>query len=282
MAEIKCRPCLVVLILMSSLAFPLAATSLRRRKSLETIKSLNQNGPYLGLITVYPPEEDAFFSTGAFKHDPKLPFVDLSGRRYRVGKLEGKKVIYVRCGVGMKQNGTLGTDDVAHLDIGSYNVPKNRGINMLGRIGYSNEQFFSESGNPNTAQPLLWARISQNWLNLAANLEGMKLEQCVNSSLCLPQKPKLVVGLWGSTANIFVDNADYREFLFNTFHVSSVDMESSAVVMTSLSNGFAVIVIRGLSDLAGGQPGKNSIDIFGPLAALNTAKVVIQFVKTLP
>ena len=59
----------------------------------------------------------------------------------------------------------------------------------------------------------------------------MKLEQCVNSSLCLPEKPKLVVGLSASTANIFVDNAAYRDFLLQKFEVSSADMESAAVVM---------------------------------------------------
>ncbi|KAF7113010.1 hypothetical protein RHSIM_Rhsim09G0144500 [Rhododendron simsii] len=110
----------------------------------------------------------------------------------------------------------------------------------------------------------------------------MELERCVNSTKCLPQKPKLVVGLQASTANVFVDNAAYRDFLFNTFQVSSVDMESAAVAMTCLSNRFPVIVIRGLSDLAGGQPGQNSIDIFGPLAALNAAKTVVQFVKKIP
>lgn len=180
----------------------------------------------------------------------------------------------------LKPNGILPSDDVAHLDIGSYNVPKG-GVNLLGRIGYSYEQFFSETGKPDAAQPLVWAKISQHWLRLAAKLEGMELQQCVNSSNCLPQKPKLVVGLRGSTSNIFVDNAAYRDFLFQTFHVSSVDMESAAVAMTTLSNGFPVIVIRGLSDLAGGQAGQNSIRIFGPLAALNAAKVVVQFIRTL-
>lgn len=53
-------------------------------------------------------------------------------------------------------------------------------------------------------------------------------------------------------------------------------------MQTSLSNGFPVIVIRGLSDLAGGQPGENAIGIFGSLAALNAAKVVAQFIKALP
>ena len=61
----------------------------------------------------------------------------------------------------------------------------------------------------------------------------MELQQCVNSSHCLPKKPKLVVGLKGSTANIFVDNGAYRDFLFQTFQVSSADMESAAVVMAS-------------------------------------------------
>jgi nucleoside phosphorylase len=64
----------------------------------------------------------------------------------------------------------------------------------------------------------------------------MELEKCVNSSLCLPQKPKLVVGLKGSTADIFVDNAAYRDFLYKAFGVSSADMESSAVVMASCSS----------------------------------------------
>ncbi|KAK9283071.1 hypothetical protein L1049_011300 [Liquidambar formosana] len=334
MAAKQVTPCLVILVLISLLASPLSAAPLnRRRKSLNTVKELNRKGPYLGLITVYPPEENAFFATGAFEPHPRHPFVDLSGRRFRIGKIHGKRVIYVRCGVGMvnaaaatqqmldlfdvigivhfgiagnannsmsigdvtipsqvahtgiwdwlKPNETLAPSHVAHLDFGNYNAPKGKEINQLGRIGYSHEQFFSESGEPNTARPLFWAQISQHWLQLAANLEAMELIQCVNSSLCLPQKPKLVVGLRASTANIFVDNAAYRDFLIRTFQISSVDMESAAVV-TSLSNGFPVIVIRGLSDLAGGQPGKNSIQVFGPLAALNAAKAVIQFIKSLP
>lgn len=61
----------------------------------------------------------------------------------------------------------------------------------------------------------------------------MKLKKCVNSSLCLPQEPKLVVGLNGSTANIFVDNGVYRDFLFRNFNVTTTDMETSAIAMVS-------------------------------------------------
>lgn len=61
--------------------------------------------------------------------------------------------------------------DVSQLDFGSYNVPKGNGSNLLGHIGYSKEQFFSESGEPNIAESLVWAKISPHWLQLASNLE---------------------------------------------------------------------------------------------------------------
>ncbi|XP_027163217.1 bark storage protein A-like isoform X3 [Coffea eugenioides] len=274
----------------------LLSSAEKLESSLTILKEVNLRGPYLGLITVYPPEEDAFFDTGAFKPHQKHPYVDLSGRRFRVGKMGKKKVIYVRCGVGMvnaaaatqqmldmfdKPNATIPAGDFTELDFGAYSEPS-RGYNQLGSIGYSTEQFFSKWGKPNTAQRKLWFHVSKNWLELAnTRLEGMVLEQCVNSSSCLTQRPKLVVGLSGATADIFLDNAAYGEFLYKTFQVSSVDMESVAVVMTSLSNGFPVIVIRGLSDQAGAQEGQNPIDLFGPLAASNAAKAVVQFVKAL-
>ncbi|EXC25442.1 Bark storage protein A [Morus notabilis] len=297
------------------------------------LKKVNRKGPYIGLITVYPTEENAFFSTGAFKPDPNDPFLDFSGRRFRVGKVLDKRVIYVKCGVGLinaaattqqmldlfrisgivhfgiagninnsmsigdvtipkefvntgiwdwlNPNGTVDTADIAGLDVKNYNSPK-AGDNLLGHIGFNFEQLYSNSGEPNTAQTLVWAQVNQDWLHVASKLEGIELQQCVNSSLCLQGKPKLVVGLKGSTSDIFVDNAAYRDFLFNTFKVSSTDMESSAVVMTSLSNGFPVIVIRGLSDIAGKQEGESAIGTFGSLAALNTANSVIQLLKELP
>lgn len=65
---------------------------------------------------------------------------------------------------------------MAELDFGSYNVPKADGMNLLGKIGYSYEQFFSESGETNTAKPLFWAQISQHWLQLASGLEVNYIE----------------------------------------------------------------------------------------------------------
>ncbi|XP_015876439.1 bark storage protein A isoform X1 [Ziziphus jujuba] len=329
----KFGKCLSMAAWMSLLVVYAYAEGSSRKWRNEVLKQVNSKGPYIGLITVFPPEETAFFGTGAFKPSPIHSSLDLSGRRFRIGKVHDKKVIYVRCGVGMvnaaaatqqmvdlfeivgiihfgiagninasmsigditipkqfahtgiwdwvNQNGTLDSNDtVAHLDFETYNVPKG-GHNILGQIRYIHEEFFSVSGEPNIARPLFWLEVNQEWLHVATKLERMELEQCINKSLCLPKKPKLVVGLRGTTANIFVDNAAYRDFLFHSFHVASTDMESAAVVMTSVSNGIPVIVIRGLSDKAGGQSGQNAIKTFGPLAARNAAKAVLQFLKQL-
>ncbi|KAF9600349.1 hypothetical protein IFM89_008520 [Coptis chinensis] len=71
--------------------------------SLRKVREVNCEGPYIGLITVYPPEEKAFFATKAFQPHPSYPFIDLSGCRFRVGKIQDKSVIYVRCGVGTER-----------------------------------------------------------------------------------------------------------------------------------------------------------------------------------
>lgn len=181
----------------------------------------------------------------------------------------------------LKPNATMEPNDFAQFDFKSYNDPKG-GENQLGKVGYSTEQFYSAAGEVNVPQRPVWFNITNNWLHVASHLQGVKLDQCANSTLCLPEKPKLAVGLKGATSNFFIDNAAYTQFLFKTFGVTSLDMESSAVVMTCLSNGYPVIAIRGLSDLAGTQKGDNTIRLFGSLAALNTAKVVIGFVKSLP
>ncbi|XP_006846768.2 bark storage protein A [Amborella trichopoda] len=320
-------------IILLLLAINSVATPLDKR-SLQLIGELNGEGPYIGVVTVYPPEEKAFFDSNALKPHPKYPFLDLSGRRFRVGKIHGKKVIYVRCGVGMVNaaaasqqlfdlfdvtgivhfgiagnvnssfsigdvtipkyvahtgiwewlniHGEMDKKDFGMLVIGRYNKPRAKGKNALGRIGYQPEEFYSHNGKPNVPEDLIWAQTTSQWQDLAKSLEGMKLDSCLNSSLCVANERKLVVGLRAATANIFVDNAAYRRFLFHNFHVSSVDEESASIVMTSLSNGFPVIVIRGLSDLAGGQKGQNAISTFGPLAARNAVKATLGFIDMLP
>jgi hypothetical protein len=79
MAAKLVRKCLVSLVLVLLLVVPAFSFPLNRRKSLNEIKEINHNGPYLGLVTVYPPEEKAFLDTGIFKPHKTHRFVDLSG-----------------------------------------------------------------------------------------------------------------------------------------------------------------------------------------------------------
>ena len=67
------------------------------------------------------------------------------------------------------------------------------------------------------------------------------------------------VGGTGVAATVFLDNAKYREWLFDVWKARCVDMESTALAHVAFANGVPVLVVRGLSDLAGGQAGPNPI-----------------------
>jgi len=62
-------------------------------------------------------------------------------------------------------------------------------------------------------------------------LQGLELISCVNATTCLNPKPKVVTGVNGASANIFLDNLAYREFLYSHFNVSLVDMETAAAAL---------------------------------------------------
>lgn len=68
------------------------------------------------------------------------------------------------------------------------------------------------------------------------------------------------VGGTGVSGTVFLDNAKYREWVFQVWHARCLDMESTAYAHVCWANRKPLLVIRGLSDLAGGQHGKNPID----------------------
>lgn len=144
--------------------------------------------------------------------------------------------------------------------------------NLLSGVEFKPEEFYSD-GKP--MEEVFWMQVNSEWYNVAKQLK-IKLERCVNKTYCLPNTPKIVAGLKACTADIFVDNAAYREFLFQKFGVSTVDEESAAVVMTALSPGVPVIVFRGVSDLAGGE--EHTSSSLMELASVNALKTAIEFV----
>lgn len=113
-------------------------------------------------------------------------------------------------------------------------------------------------------------------------VQGLKLKACINSTTCLSTVPKVELVDRGTSASIYLDNVAYRTFLYNKFHVSPVDMESASVALICLQQRVPFIVFRALSDLAGGGSAQsNEADTFASLAATNSVKVVVEFVKLL-
>ncbi|KAF1872621.1 hypothetical protein Lal_00016457 [Lupinus albus] len=112
--------------------------------------------------------------------------------------------------------------------------------------------------------------------------QDLKLENCINSTTCLKTTPKVELVDRGTSASFYLDNAAYRTFIYDKFHVSPVEMESASVALITLQQRVPFIAIRALSDLAGGgYEQSNEADTFSSLAANNSFTVVIDFVNLL-
>ena len=122
-----------------------------------------------------------------------------------------------------------------------------------------------------------WFDVDPKMLALARTIQNVELAACDTQDECLSRRPELVVGGNGVSGSAFVDNADFREYVFKTFQANVLDMESAACAMVAYSNGVPFIAFRSLSDLAGGGEGVNEMPIFMKIAADNSARVLLAF-----
>jgi nucleoside phosphorylase len=154
--------------------------------------------------------------------------------------------------------------------------------NTLNSIWYQPEEIFPASGKPEERQHAFWVPASTRYLHLAKKLEGMELPACVNATTCLPRAPRVVRVTRGCSANVFVDNAAYRQFIRSKFGCTPVEMESAAVALVAHQLGVPFIVVRSLSDLAGGGSDLgNEAATFLGIASQNAVDVMLKFVPLL-
>ena len=106
--------------------------------------------------------------------------------------------------------------------------------------------------------------------SVAATLPPLK----VGERVC-----QVSVGGTGVSGTVFCDNAEYRKWVFTTFHADGLDMESAAIAQVCWMNQVPCLVVRGLSDLAGGQPGKNEEEEFLHAAADHSALVLVRVLQ---
>ncbi|MBW8880614.1 MAG: 5'-methylthioadenosine/S-adenosylhomocysteine nucleosidase, partial [Asticcacaulis sp.] len=111
---------------------------------------------------------------------------------------------------------------------------------------------------------------------------GVVLKDRAGGDGQLAHRPQVVVGGEGVSAPSFIDNAEYRDYLFTAFHARVTDMETAAVAQVAYANQVPFIAFRSVSDLAGGDTDINQMTTFMKLASENSAAVVIAFIKALP
>lgn len=127
-----------------------------------------------------------------------------------------------------------------------------------------------------------WFKVDPNLMAQAKEILAQpRLDRCTADNHCLSHTPKVAFGGNGVSGQSFMDNAELRQFVFNTFHANVVDMESAAIGHVAYVNDKPFIVFRALSDLAGGGAGENEESTFIQLAAKNSSQIVIQYVKAL-
>jgi adenosylhomocysteine nucleosidase len=138
-------------------------------------------------------------------------------------------------------------------------------------------------GKSDSLERKFWFPVDSSGLNYAKQIAStIKLKRCVNDSDCLDHDPAIVVGGNGVSGPTFVDNAEYRTWVWSTFSADALDMETASVALVSYINKTPFIAFRSLSDLAGGGKGKNEARTFGKLAAENSATVVLAYLRILP
>ncbi|XP_050224484.1 bark storage protein B-like [Mercurialis annua] len=161
------------------------------------------------------------------------------------------------------------------LKFGSYNYPE-EGKNLLGSIDFQPSTLFTPSGEKET---VFWLPLDNStWYDKATKMQNLEFEQCINTTRCLPRTPVLVPSLRASTADLYLTNVAYREFVRDKFKVSIVDKETAAVVLVAITNEKPIIVFRGVSNTAGGSTAYKS---YKYLASVNVVKAIAAFIGTL-
>ncbi|KQK03420.1 bark storage protein A [Brachypodium distachyon] len=184
------------------------------------------------------------------------------------------------------------TRDLGFLNFSDYTVGQaatnpELSANKLNSIWYQPEEIFPASGEPEERRHAFWVPASAPYYALAAKLEGMKLPQCVKNNngttdKCLPRAPRVARVARGCSANVFLDNAAYRQFIRAKFGCTPVEMESAAVALVAYQQGVPFLTIRSLSDLAGGGSALgNEAGEFIGIAAQNAVDVMLRFVPLL-
>ena len=128
-----------------------------------------------------------------------------------------------------------------------------------------------------------WFPVDEALLEAARRAaDTVTLACCTADGRCLERSPRIAVDGSGVSGGVFVDNAAFRTWVYETFSAQLLDMESAAVAHVAYANDVPFVTVRSLADLAGGGEGANQMETFLDLAAGNAAAVVKAMLREMP
>ncbi len=162
---------------------------------------------------------------------------------------------------------------------GNYSMMVPQNVEVTSAAGDS-DTVKSDTVKPDAVEPRFWFPVDAKMLKAARRAaKNVSLTQCTPEDVCLNAEPKVVIGGNGVSGSTFVDNALYRSWVWDTFSAQALDMETAAVAHVAYVNEVPYLAFRSLSDLAGGGPGENEVNIFFALASADSAALVVEFLS---
>lgn len=149
-----------------------------------------------------------------------------------------------------------------------------------GMIFPSSTDVILPGSDPDIYSVQFWFPVDPDMLAVAEQVaQSVALVQCNAENVCLEHAPVVVTGGNGVSGQSFVDNAEFREYVWSTFQADALEMETAAVAHVAANHGVPYLAFRSLSDLAGGGPGENEIRTFFQIAADNSALILLTFLE---
>ncbi len=285
-----------------------------------TLAAWGAERPLVAILGAYPPELVALRRD--FRVDAKdsgFVTTTLKGVRFDRGVVGGREVVIFQAGPSVVNAayqlqmaldhfpithvlfaGVAGGIDPA-LDVGDVVIPEKWAyhseaayLNEDGKGGYVRPDYLRPAGLENFGMMFPdGVRAIRDGLEKAESIMAFPIdaEMLAVARKAIAKLPAIKkagrtvavsVGGTGVSGPVFLDNAKYREWVFRVWQARCLDMESTAYAHVCWANRKPLLVIRGLSDLAGGQHGKNPIDANELTVSGIATKVLLAVLDEMP
>ncbi|KAH9291544.1 hypothetical protein KI387_043267 [Taxus chinensis] len=173
--------------------------------------------------------------------------------------------------------------NLANLTFSKYNVGEKEVANKLQSVYFQPEVIYSAE-KPEVGKERFWIDVDNDLYATAQKIENVELNQCVGKSrsVCLEQQPKVKRVERGGSANIYVNNEAYRDFLRNRLNINSIDTESAAIAMACQSERRPFVALRSITNYAGGSYEGNDVELVVKLWPEHARSAVGEMFNQLP